>query len=457
MAESVLQAVRLPPRDALAYFRQKENVPTQHWNDLWHEAHAKGFMVAGAAHEGLLRDLRQGVDKAIADGMTMAQWRAEFPQIADRYGWKYNGSPGWRADIIYDTNMSTALAAGRYRRMVTPEALELYPYWRYTHHSCQHPRVQHEAWDGLVLRADDPWWQTHFPPNGWRCHCTVEVVSEAKRKRMGWDVSEAPPIETRPWNNPRNGTVHQVPVGIDPGFAYNPGAAWIRNEDARAGRTSTRFPTAQDMGPASTPGPIAQPQSGPQPHPPALPIASEPDAARPVDLTPEQTREIQKRAVREQHEAALRDGRVPPQSVEVGTVSPDVSRVMGAHTRKVLLSRDTLTKQLGWRKDGDAGQLSKGHPELTIEEYTKLPDILAHASIVAIESKTHVMLLRRDAHWYRATVKFTQDGSEAYLMSFHRMTSGKAKRALKKCQIIKGSLEELEEDDVPGGPAGNPP
>jgi hypothetical protein len=79
----------------------------------------------------------------------------------------------------------------------------------------------HLAWDGLTLRADDPWWDAHYPPNGWRCGCRVSVVSEAGLKRMGKSAPDpSPPTVTRPWTNPKTGAVHQVPVGIDPGFDY---------------------------------------------------------------------------------------------------------------------------------------------------------------------------------------------------------------------------------------------
>jgi len=36
-------------------------------------------------------------------------------------------------------------------------------------------RPQHRAWDNITLPADHPWWQTHYPPNGWACRCTAIV------------------------------------------------------------------------------------------------------------------------------------------------------------------------------------------------------------------------------------------------------------------------------------------
>ncbi|MCP1217121.1 phage minor head protein [Acetobacter orientalis] len=45
------------------------------------------------------------------------------------------------------------------------------------------------AWDGMILPANDPWWNTHYPPNGWQCHCTVEPVSRRDLKRYNWTVA----------------------------------------------------------------------------------------------------------------------------------------------------------------------------------------------------------------------------------------------------------------------------
>ncbi|MCB2379813.1 hypothetical protein LGH70_19610 [Hymenobacter sp. BT635] len=34
-------------------------------------------------------------------------------------------------------------------------------------------RPEHKAWDSITLPKSDPWWLTHYPPNGWLCRCTV--------------------------------------------------------------------------------------------------------------------------------------------------------------------------------------------------------------------------------------------------------------------------------------------
>lgn len=95
----------------------------------------------------------------------------------------------------------------------------------------EEPREKHLAWDGLVLRHDDDWWDTHYPPNGWGCKCFVEALSVSNLMRRGKSEPDtAPPIEERTVEvgtrgpNPRTVT---VPEGIDPGWDYAPGQSRI--------------------------------------------------------------------------------------------------------------------------------------------------------------------------------------------------------------------------------------
>nr|WP_240196489.1 PBECR2 nuclease fold domain-containing protein [Stenotrophomonas lactitubi] len=178
--------------EAERYFRDKVNLPTRRWNDLWQGQHARAFVVAGATRDALLTDLREAVDAAITKGETLADFRARFRDIVQRngwVGWTGEGSPGgqaWRTAVIYNTNIRTAYQAGRW------ETLRHFPYLRYKHNTVRNPREQHKAWDGVILPSTDPWWDTHYTPNGWGCHCTVIGVSEAKMRAMRWKVSERP-------------------------------------------------------------------------------------------------------------------------------------------------------------------------------------------------------------------------------------------------------------------------
>jgi len=216
----------LPFKEQIAFFRNKKNVLTEHWTDLWQEQHDTGFMVAGANRIDLLADLRSAVDKAISDGTTLAEFRKDFDAIVARYGWSYNGGRNWRSRIIYETNLRTSYAAGRYQQLQALKGVR--PFWRYRHSdSVQHPRPLHLAWNNLVLHADDPWWDRHYPPNGWGCQCTVEAMNARDLERLGKSGPDTAPTEILQdvlvgKNGPSPMTV-ETPEGVDPGFGYAPG------------------------------------------------------------------------------------------------------------------------------------------------------------------------------------------------------------------------------------------
>lgn len=200
---------------AIKHFRAKINLPTGTWRDLWQGQHARAFVVAGAMREDLVADFRDAVDKAIADGESFDRFRKRFDEIVARHGWQHTGSPGWRARVIWHTNMRTSFMAGRYQQMTEPAVLRHMPYWLYDHTTFLNPREQHQHWDNLVLRWDDPWWDVHFPPNGWGCNCRVRPLSERQLRDLG---------KTGPDNAPP-----QVPGDPPPEWAYNVGeAAWGR-------------------------------------------------------------------------------------------------------------------------------------------------------------------------------------------------------------------------------------
>lgn len=214
------------PLEAIDFLRRKLNVPTRHWTDVWQAAHDMAFMVAGAQTDALVADFHAAVLKAIEEGQTLAQFRAAFDRIVAAHGWSYHGSRGWRSQVIFQTNLRTAAAAGRWEQI--ERLRDRRPWLRYVAVMDERTRPLHAAWHNTVLPVDHPWWDEHFPPNGWNCRCTVQALSDRDLVRYGLTPSaEAPdsPLVAKAVKG--IGTV-MVPEGIDPGFAYHPGKAGLR-------------------------------------------------------------------------------------------------------------------------------------------------------------------------------------------------------------------------------------
>lgn len=219
----------LPFSEQIDFFRQKLNLPTASWTDIYTREHDYAFVVAGANRDALMQDFRQAVEKAIVDGTTLEDFRKNFDRIVATHGWSYEGGRNWRSRVIYDTNLNSSYMAGRYAQQQAVIASR--PYWQYIHSDAvARPRVQHLAWNGMVLAADDPFWLTHYPPNGWGCHCRVRSLGLRDLERLGKSGPDsAPPIHlverTIGQNSPSGPRSVRVPEGIDPGFEYTPGLA----------------------------------------------------------------------------------------------------------------------------------------------------------------------------------------------------------------------------------------
>ena len=74
-------ALGLTPVEAVQYFRAKGIAVTENWHELWQEAHARAFTVAGVAKRDLLQDIRGAVDTAIKEGRTERWFLNELAQI----------------------------------------------------------------------------------------------------------------------------------------------------------------------------------------------------------------------------------------------------------------------------------------------------------------------------------------------------------------------------------------
>lgn len=243
------------PEEIVEWFEQKGNTISWNWSDVWQRQHAQTFTVAKALKLDILQDIRNEMQQAIDNGETFDQFQRNLAYKLKRAGWwgrvqaqdvpGYDpasgvdpeelvqlGSP-WRLQTIFNTNMNTAYATGRYRQQ--RRAAHTHPYWQYLAILDDRTRDEHAALHKKVFRYDDPFWEHFYPPNGWGCRCRVRALSQRQLDRLELTVQQTGPnnfgIDTL--LDPDTGRPDKVAwFGVDGqkvqperGWSYNPGAA----------------------------------------------------------------------------------------------------------------------------------------------------------------------------------------------------------------------------------------
>lgn len=226
----------LPPVEAIEYFRQKGYKIGFSWEDVWQSEHQGAFTVAKVMQLDILRDIREAFDASKQNGTGFAQFLKTLEPLLMQKGWwgkaemvdPLTGETKLvqlgsrrRLKIIYETNMRTSYAEGQWVRIQENKAI--FPYLRYNANNSEHPRMQHSGWDNLVLPADDPFWQAHYPVKAYGCKCFVVAMTDNMLKQRGLKVGETPKVAQYDYVNKRTGELQKIPLGVDPGFNYPPG------------------------------------------------------------------------------------------------------------------------------------------------------------------------------------------------------------------------------------------
>jgi hypothetical protein len=371
----------LPPEEAIAFFRQKGYQIGFDWRDVWQQEHQAAFTVAKAMQLDILRDIRAGVDAALADGTTFADFRKNLKPLLVQKGW-------WgRADMkdpltgevkdvqlgstrrlktIYDINLRTAHSEGQWERIQASK--QAFPYLQYDGNNSEHPRLQHAAWDGLVLPVDDPFWPAHMPTKAWGCKCRAIQMTGGMLERRGLSVSPSPQVPTVSYTNKRTGETQQIPKGVDPAFHYPPGGRLANlpryiTEKLDATETAIAAGAVKDL------------------------MAS----------------------------AAFKHFYTAPAGFFPVAVLTDADAgSIGAAAHTVRLSEATMAKQI------------REHPEIAAGEYGFVQDAVERGQKV-IDADGALVYVLEDAG-YVTVIKATQTGKAVFMTSFRRLSSNAAKR-----------------------------
>lgn len=137
-------------------------------NNLLTRVQANIFAFSGAKSYAQVKELR---DMVYQDGK-LVPW-TDYRQQARAINAKYNLS-------YLDTERQAVIAAGTQgsRWVDIEDTKETHPFLEYVTARDGKVRPEHAALDGIILPMDDPFWESYYPPNGYRCRCYVRRHTE---------------------------------------------------------------------------------------------------------------------------------------------------------------------------------------------------------------------------------------------------------------------------------------
>ncbi|EMA8317648.1 minor capsid protein, partial [Salmonella enterica] len=244
-------AATLAPKEAVAYFRAKGKHIGWNWYETAADVHARSFTVAKAARVDVLTTIQGEVERALAQGVGQQEFIDTLAPRLKKLGWWGKqvivdsagnaetvqlGSPR-RLALIYNVNTRVAYNVGRYAQLMN--STDTHPFWQYVAVMDSRTRPSHAALNGLVFRYDDPFWKTHYPPNGWNCRCRVRALSQERMDALGLKASQGDKhLSTKQVQaavDKATGEIINMDVTTfadgarvmtpDAGWSYNPGSA----------------------------------------------------------------------------------------------------------------------------------------------------------------------------------------------------------------------------------------
>lgn len=201
--ESVFSRKDMTFEEAVDYFKGRVPVTAEVFYRIAEQYRGLAFTVSGYTKAQILKRFYDEILAALEDGNTFSEFRKNMNDFLKAEG--YEGLDPLQADLIFRTNIQTAYNVGHYEQMTDPGVMKLRPFWQYDAVNDTHTRPSHLAMDGKVFPADHPVWNTWFPPNGFRCRCTVRTLSKRQVEARGLTVEDEFPA-----------------IAPDPHFGTNP-------------------------------------------------------------------------------------------------------------------------------------------------------------------------------------------------------------------------------------------
>lgn len=200
--------LRLGPFETATRFMQRRMglTPVQ-LLDLEFTYNAQAVRIITAAENKIGALLQKTLVETTAEGLHIREGKLRLLRAFEVAGLTPDNS--FTMEAIFRTQTNLAYGAGRWQADQDPAIQEILWGYKYVTVGDDRVRPEHVGFEGVTLPKGDPFWSTHWPPNGWGCRCAVISIFEPVPEKKVPDTVIVEGKRVRP--------------EIDDGFAFNPG------------------------------------------------------------------------------------------------------------------------------------------------------------------------------------------------------------------------------------------
>jgi SPP1 gp7 family putative phage head morphogenesis protein len=135
-----------------------------------------------------------------------------FPEFEKRAGQVFDLYNREWLRTEQDTAFNVSQQAKHWDRI--EQNADLFPILRYQTQGDDQVRDAHERLEGVTRRVNDPFWDTYFPPNGWRCRCPKPKQMRSGIESRDEDIRNVPkPDKLFDFNPGKHGMIFREDIG----------------------------------------------------------------------------------------------------------------------------------------------------------------------------------------------------------------------------------------------------
>jgi SPP1 gp7 family putative phage head morphogenesis protein len=189
------------PEEAVKFFSGKVPMTSAEFEALAEKLMSEAFYVTGLEKLNIEKDVKALLTDALKNGMTLDEFKFKLNEMQVKYATPVYGREGtvgqgimdYHVETVFRTNMMGAYNAGRREMYGDPDVKAYFPAYEYTAIMDGRTSDICMGLDGKVYLADDPVWNTIWPPNHFNCRSTVVTVNKYDFNQDM--ISEKPGVE----------------------------------------------------------------------------------------------------------------------------------------------------------------------------------------------------------------------------------------------------------------------